>query len=162
MDIFRGRQGCTVYRFVVSVLLLLCLAVSAQAEVLNLPYYSVDLPKKWKMLQHSDVAGVSIAVFSTSQQDVIVTLAAAPNDGSDLNTVASVFAQQYRAKGNVQYGKQYASFRYENYEGIDSIAYVAVDAEAYMVTTISGSQSKARAFLKTVASERFPKIVVQP
>lgn len=124
---------------------------SADNEYVS-PYYTVLLPAGWKavMPPHEQQGNIS-AIFATTTNSSVVTMIIGPNDGADAQTIASMFAEQFKATGTpVAKGGQY-SFRFPIKDGVGQ-AFVATQGSAFMVTAISGNIRQAQDFLRRAVS----------
>lgn len=120
------------------------------------PYYKVMLPDGWKavMPPHEQQGNIS-AIFATNTTSAVVTMIIGPNDGADAQTIASMFAEQFKATGHpVEKNGQY-TFKFTMQSGAAQ-AWVATQGSVFMVTAISGNFRQAQEFLRrSVTSDQW-------
>lgn len=120
------------------------------------PYYKVTLPEGWKavMPPHDQQGNIS-AIFATSTNGTVVTMIIGPNDGADAQTIASMFAEQFKATGKpVEKNGQY-TFRFQMQNGAAQ-AWVGTQGAVFMVTAVSGNTRQGQDFLRrAVSSEQW-------
>lgn len=117
-------------------------------------YYTVNLPEGWKaIIPPTDQHGATNAIFATADGSSVVTMIIGSNGGEDCQTIATMFAEQFKAPNPpVQRNGQYTfSFKSQN---TTAQAYVATQEKEFMVTTIMGNQRLGKNFLsKNVTSD---------
>lgn len=116
------------------------------------PYYKVTLPEGWKavMPPHDQQGNIS-AIFATSTNGTVVTMIIGPNDGADAQTIASMFAEQFKATGKpVEKNGQY-TFRFQMQNGAAQ-AWVGTQGAVFMVTAVSGNTRQGQDFLRRAVS----------
>lgn len=116
------------------------------------PYYKVTLPEGWKavMPPHDQQGNIS-AIFATSTNGTVVTMIVGPNDGADAQTIASMFAEQFKATGKpVEKNGQY-TFRFQMQNGAAQ-AWVGTQGAVFMVTAVSGNTRQGQDFLRRAVS----------
>lgn len=125
-------------------------------------YYTVKLPEGWTavMPPKEHVSTVN-AIFATDMGGTVVTMIIGPSGGADLQTIAEMFAEQFKAiKPPVLKNGQY-SFLFP-LQGATAEAFISSLNDVFMVTTMVGNAREAKNFLKnSVRSEKweslFPK-----
>lgn len=133
-----------------------------QDGVYECKYYTVNLPDGWTaIMPPTDQLGTVNAIFATTAGSSVVTMIIGPNGGADAQTIADMFAEQFKApKPPVLTNGQYVF--YFPLQKNNAQAIIASSGDEFMVTTIAGNMQLARNFLKNaVKSERwkalFPK-----
>lgn len=120
------------------------------------PYYTVTLPEGWKavMPPHEQQGNIS-AIFATGSNATVVTMIIGPNDGADAQTIAAMFAEQFKASGKpVEKNGQY-SFKFQMQNG-PAQAWVGTQGAVFMVTAVSGNLRQGQDFLRrAVASDQW-------
>ena len=149
----------TVFKYLCAPLACLVLACPVHAEngksVTN-DFYHVDLPESWDMIQSNDESGIYINVYTTVTKDATLTTAISSAGNADMQLIAESFAEQYDASDPPVIKENHATFTYENFEGMDCTAYMALQSGQYIIITIAGDQAKGKAFLKEFESEKYP------
>lgn len=134
----------------------LALSCPAFAKPVSNDFYKVDVPESWEMIQNNTQSGICINVYTTITRDATITTAIASAGNADMTLIAESFAEQYGAGDPPAVKENHATFSYENFEGVDCTAYMALQNGQYIIVTIAGDQAKGKAFLKEFRSEKFP------
>ena len=143
-------------KYLCALLAWLALSCPALAETVSNEFYKVNVPESWEMLQSNNQSGICINVYATATRDASVTTAIASAGSADMTLIAENFAEQYGANEPPVIKENHASFSYENFEGVDSTAYMALQNGQYIIVSISGDLAKGKAFLKEFRSEKYP------
>ena len=149
------------FRLLFLLLLQLCLlAPAAQAEELACKYYSVQLPSGWQAVTPpTENQGIYTAVFVKGSGYPSVSLLAGETGGADLKTIADIFAEQYKASKPpvLRNGRYVFNFTRQDKP---CQAWIAVQEQAFMVTTLIGSPSEGLRFVRAnVSSADYPDLL---
>lgn len=148
------------YHLLFSLLLTLLLALPAQAETLSCRYFDVELPDGWQALTPpSENQGITTAVFVKGTGTPSVTLLVGETGGADIKTIADIFAEQYKADDppSLKNGRYvfYFSQQKKNCQ-----AWIAVQENIFMVTTLMGNPREGLRFMKRyVSSKSYPDLI---
>jgi hypothetical protein len=149
-------EETTVLKFLSALLAWLALSCPALAETVSNDFYKVDVPESWEMIQNNNQSGIYINVYTTATRDATLTTAISSAGNADMTLIAESFAEQYGANDPPVIKENHATFSYENFEGVDSTAFMALQNGQYIIVTIAGDLAKGKAFLKEFRSEKFP------
>lgn len=117
-------------------------------------YYSVQLPDGWKaIIPPTDQHGTTNAIFAATAGTSVVTMIIGPNGGEDAQTIATMFAEQFKATNPpaLKNGQYTFAFKSQN---VAAQAYVATQDKEFMVTTIMGNQRAGKNFLNKNVSTK--------
>ena len=143
-------------KFLCALLAWLLLACPAAAGTVSNEFYKVDVPESWDMIQSSAQSGIFINIYSTANRDATLTTAISTAGDADMKLIAESFAEQYGAADPPVVKENHASFTYENFEGVDCTAYMALQNGHYIIITIAGDLAKGKALLSHCRSEKYP------
>lgn len=125
-------------------------------------YYRVKLPSGWKaIVPPEDQMGNVNAIFATDTGSSIVTMVAGPSNGEDAQTIASMFAEQFKAKKPpvLENGRYIFQFPIQNSL---ATAYVASYDGNFMMSYIAGNMKAAQKFIKEcISSDSWPGLLPQ-
>lgn len=123
-------------------------------------YYKVQLPDEWKaIIPPTDQQGTINAIFATNTGSSVVTMIVGPSGGADIKTIATMFAEQFKAPRapSDKNGQYVFSFPIQNGT---AQAIVSGSGPDFMVTTIAGSLKQAQEFLRNnVSSENYSSLM---
>ena len=127
---------------------IMLLALPAMAEELSTKYFTVNMPDDWKVIMPpTENQGITSAVFAKNTSGVSVTMVVGPSSGADAKTIAGMFATQFKAeKPPVEKNGQY-TFNFTQQE-VPCQAWVAVQGDVFMVSSLAGNQKEALNFIK--------------
>ncbi|WP_417291736.1 hypothetical protein [Desulfovibrio porci] len=141
---------------------IMLLALPAIAEELSTKYFTVNMPDDWKVIMPpTENQGITSAVFAKNTSGVSVTMVVGPSSGADAKTIAGMFATQFKAeKPPVEKNGQY-TFNFTQQE-VPCQAWVAVQGDVFMVSSLAGNQKEALNFIKkNVKSADYAKLLPQ-
>lgn len=132
----------------------------AQPGVYTCKYYTVSLPEGWKaIVAPEDQLGTVNAIFATETGSTVITLVTGPSGGADAKTIATMFAEQFKAPKGVSANDGRYSFTFPLENGT-ATAIVTSSGPNFMVTTIAGNMRAAQQFMKeNVKSENWPTLL---
>ncbi|MDE5833816.1 MAG: hypothetical protein K2H64_12730 [Desulfovibrio sp.] len=112
-------------------------------------YYSVKMPAGWKVIQPpEEKQGNVSSIFSTDNGDCVVTLVMGPTLGASAETIASMFAEEFKAPGTPRLKNGAYGFSFPQ-NGSVCKATVSVEGGVFKLVTVNGDQKKADVFLAT-------------
>ena len=122
----------------------------ASAAPYETPFFRINMPDNWTLLQTEDLNYLDIAVFVNAKRDTTVECIVGGGDRLTLQLVAECYAEQYNAKKPISVGKDVASFNYTTFEGLPGSARIVLANDAFLVTTIGGDQTEGHKFLRNL------------
>lgn len=129
-------------------------------NVYSCPYYTATLPEGWKAVQAPvEQEGNTNAIFANPSVGAAITLVVGPSLGADAETIASMFAEQFKATGPIktQNGRKVFSFLQND---LPTQAIVSVSGSEFMLTTIRGKTKDTDDFLKNaLKSENYEALM---
>lgn len=126
------------------------------------PYFTVKLPEGWQaILPPTEQQGMWNAIFARTSQNPIVAFIISDHGGTDIKTIAEMFAEQFKApKPPVERHGKY-TFSFTQGDNVSHV-WIARQEQVYMVTNISGNQKEGLAFIKNnVSSEKYGDLFPQ-
>lgn len=125
-------------------------------------YYSVKLDEGWKaIVAPEEVSGNVNAIFATDSGSTLVTMVAGPSGGEDAKTVATMFAEQFKATGQPVLKNGQYTFQFPIQNSVAS-AWVTVYDGVFMMAYIAGSTRQGLKFIKDcIHSEGYPGLLPQ-
>lgn len=128
------------------------------------PYYTVHLPPDWKAFRAPEERqGLVYAIFAKNPSSPIVTIIVGPRQGAEPDMIASLFADQFKAKkAPVQKNGQYFFSFPQTLPGAQTPtsanACVSTDGDYFMLTIYTGNQKEAQNFITSINSN-YPNLV---
>lgn len=125
-------------------------------------YYKVKMPPNWKaIVPPEETLGSVNAIFATDTASSVVTIVAGPSGGEDAQTVAEMFASQFKApKPPTLKNGQYI-FQFPIQKSVAQ-AWVAAYDNVFMMTYIAGNKSQGLGFIRDcVKSDSYPGLLPQ-
>lgn len=148
------------FRKLAVLLFVMLLATPVLAEEVSTKYISVTLPDNWKaVMAPTENQGTTTVIFSNSAGNSTVGFVTGPSGGADAKTVAQMFANQFKSpKPPVEKNGQY-TFAFTQ-QKTPCQAWVTMDDDIFMVTTITGDRKVGMAFVKKhVKSAEYPDLL---
>lgn len=123
-------------------------------------YYTVKLPEGWQaIVPPEEQQGNINAIFATDKGGTIVTMIGGPSSGQDAESVASIFAEQFKAKKAPVASNGFYTFQYP-VQNITANAWVASYDGNFMLTTIAGDLKRGQKFIRdNVKSDTWPGLI---
>lgn len=125
-------------------------------------YFSVTLPDDWKAVSEPKehlASGLATAHFARQNGTSAVLLMAGPAGGMDAKSIASTFAEQYKAKKEPVESNGGYNFSFSQ-QKIACQAWVAVQDDVFMFMTFMGNQRDGQLFVrKHVKSADYGKLL---
>lgn len=123
-------------------------------------YYTVRLPEGWQaIVAPEEQQGNVNAIFATTMGDTIVTMVGGPSGGQDAESVASIFAEQFKAKKPPVSSNGFYTFQYP-VQNITANAWVASYDGNFMLTTIAGDLRRGQKFIRdNIKSDTWPGLI---
>lgn len=123
-------------------------------------YYTVDLPEDWSAITPpTEQLGNVNAIFANNSASAVVTMVVGPSWNTDARTVATMFAEQFKAtKAPVERNGRFTfNFPYQNGT---AQAIVGVQGKEFMVVAMYGRSQECRDFLRQcVKSAQFNQLL---
>lgn len=123
-------------------------------------YYTVKLPTGWKaIVAPEEQLGNVNAIFATDTGSSIVTMVAGPSSGESAETIASMFAEQFKAKKAPVLDNGRYTFQFPIHNTM-ATAYVASYDGNFMMSYIAGDMRQAQKFIRTaIKSDSWPGLL---
>lgn len=123
-------------------------------------YYSVKLPSGWKaIVAPEEQMGNVNAIFATDTGSSIVTMVAGPSSGEDAQTIAAMFAEQFKAKQQPTLKNGQYTFQFP-IQNTTATAYVASYDGQFMMSYIAGNLKPAQKFIREcIKSDTWPGLL---
>lgn len=123
-------------------------------------YYTVKLPEGWQAIVAPEEQDGNVnAIFATSMGGTIVTMVGGPSGGQDAESVASIFAEQFKAKKPPVSSNGFYTFQYP-VQNITANAWVASYDGNFMLTTIAGDIRRGQKFIRDyIKSDTWPGLI---
>lgn len=134
----------------------------ASTEEYSCKYYAVKLPDGWRaIVPPEETLGNVNAIFATDTGNTVVTMVAGPSGGEDAQTIASMFAEQFKAaKQPVLKNGQY-TFQFP-IQNATASAWVAEYDGVFMMSYIAGNTRQGLNFVKSsIKSSGYPGLLPQ-
>lgn len=123
-------------------------------------YYTVKLPQGWQaIVPPEEQQGNVNAIFATDMGGTIVTMVGGPSSGQDAQSVANIFAEQFKAKKSPVSSNGFYTFQYP-VQNITAHAWVASYDGNFMLTTIAGDLTRGQKFIRdNIKSDTWPGLI---
>lgn len=132
----------------------------APTEDFSCKYYKVKLPSGWKaIVPPEEQLGNVNAIFATETGSSVVTMVAGPSSGEDAQTIASMFAEQFKSRKPPVLSNGMYTFQF-NIQNSLATAYVASYDGNFMLTYIAGNMKPAQKFIReAITSDTWPGLL---
>lgn len=123
-------------------------------------FYKVTLPDDWTAITPpTEQQGNINAIFATTSASAIVTIVVGPNGGADARTIATMFAEQFKAPRQPVERNGRFTFTFPN-QGSNAQAIIGVQGKEFMVIILYGKTQEGRDFLRQhMTSEEFGQLL---
>lgn len=135
-------------------------APEARPNEFSCKYYTVTLPEDWSAVTPpTEQQGNINAIFAANSGASVVTIIIGPNGGADALTIATMFAEQFKAHKTPVDKNGKVTFSFPNQDG-NAQAIVGVQGKEFMVITLYGKYQDGKEFLRNnVKSEEFGNLL---
>lgn len=123
-------------------------------------FYTVKLPDGWKAaVPPEEQQGNINALFANASGNVSITLIVGPSLGADASTIASMFAEQFKATGKIKNQDGRYSFSFVQ-NGLPARAIITVSRKEFMLATSRGDEKEVANFYQNaLSSENYPDLM---
>lgn len=125
-------------------------------------YYSVKLADGWKaIVAPEETLGSINAIFATDTGSTVVTMVAGPSGGEDAQTIAAMFAEQFKAQKQPTLKNGQYTFQFPIQNTVAS-AWVSVYDGIFMMSYIAGNTRQGLKFIRDcIRSDNYPGLLPQ-
>ncbi|MEA3284432.1 MAG: hypothetical protein U9Q00_05555 [Synergistota bacterium] len=130
--------------FLLSLVLVLALSLSAFAATMEYPRFSIDVPDGWSVSQD----GSTVTILA-NDKSAALTVTVEDNDGTAIKDLADAYAKQFKGTEPEVEDDVYM-FGFQNDNGVDCYAVICGDDSEYILLVVIGDHPQLEGMIDSI------------
>ncbi|MCF4150971.1 hypothetical protein L2W58_04075 [Dethiosulfovibrio sp. F2B] len=130
--------------FLLSMVLVLALSMSAFAATMDFPRFTIDVPQGWDASEDG-----TTVTFLASDKSAALTVTVEKNDGTAIKDLAYAYANQFKASEPEVEDDVYM-FGFQNDSGVDCYAVLCGDDSEYILLVVIGDHPQLEGMIDSI------------